>query len=408
MGLLESLNARDARVRRGMDDVLGFDPLARVFLRGVAGLGRATLVQVQGAPGSGKTEFMRRCVHLIEEGRDTLGEAAEALHPVAAWYNPWVYGRQGNLLAGLVGAICKVGRSAGLSEKGRDLVNSTGRIRLDGTVAEVNGSALSPGEVDPVDRLRRGFVQLVDAARGEASGRLLVFVQDLDQLAPSARLAFLDAARLILGGDPELTLVVGLGREAALSAVRSRDPGLSDLAAERVLSGFVDLVISVPGVPAAAVETVLRRVLGPRVRRIEAAFGADAVPSVAEAIERCGPVGPRMVERLGARLHLLAEMVLDRQATVALSPAQWGWIVLAEQWPDFRRFVLRGGEVRWAELVAAVVAGGRGKVEVENELEEWLATDPLLAEFLFVHTDAFVREPQSLRQVESFLVAAGF
>lgn len=408
MALLESLNARDARVRRGLDDNLGFDPLARVFLRGVAGLGRATVVQVQGAPGSGKVEFMRRCVHLVEDARDSLGEVAEALHPVAAWYNPWVYGRQGNLLAGLVGAVCRVGRQPGLIEKGRDLVNSTGRIRLDGSVAEVNGSALSPGEVDPVDRLRRGFAQLVDMVRGDGSGRLLVFVQDLDQLPPAVRMSFLDVARLLLGGDPEVTLVVGLGADAAVSACRSRDAGLSDVAAERVLAGLVDLVVNVPGLPADAVEAVLRRAIGPRIRRIEAAFGPQAVEGVAACVGRCGPVGPRRVERLATRMHLLAETVLDRRATVQLTTAQWSWIVLAEQWPEFRRFVLDGGEVRWIELVAAVVAGGRGTVEAENELEELLAGDPLLAEYLFFNTDAFAREPQSLRQVESFLVAAGF
>lgn len=409
MAILDTLNAHEARLRRGRDDVLGFDPAVRVFLRTAAWMGQGAVVQVQGAPGSGRNEFMRRCVRYVEIDRTALGAEAERLHPVTAWFNPWTYAKHGNLLAGLVAAVCRSGRTPGLSERGRDLVAGLGRLRFDGTVADGHGTALSAGEGDPIDKLRRGFANLVDLVRGEgATGKLLIFVQDLDQLPPEARMSFFDALRLVLGGDPEALVVVGLGREAALAAVRARDPGLSEVGAGRVLDDLFDLVVNVPAIRPPSFEGLLHHFLGARRVRVEAAFGTKAWPNLVEALQRCGPVGPRSLDRLCTRLHVLAEVVHDRGMTAALTPAQWGWLVLAEQWPEFRRFVTGGGAVRWAQLTAAVVAGGRGTHEVENEVEEWFANDPLLAEFLFGYADAFAHEAASLREAEAFLATAGF
>lgn len=413
MPITESLTPREMRGRAANEDALGLDRLARSFLRTVVRQGSGVVAHVQGAPGAGKNEFMRRCMHYIEVERDTLGtDVAPDLFGETAWYNPWAYAKQGNLLAGLVATIARTGSANNASQidRARDIVSQMNRMRFDGTVPEGAGPALTPNDADPVDRMRRGLVLLVDQIRQGQRGRLVVFVADLDQLPAAVRLAFLDGVRLLLGGGADIAVVIALGREAAIASIRAREGGLSDVAATRLLDEMVDFNVTVPKVEIRRIGSLLRRYLGVNEVVVRRAFGEDAINALTVAASH-RPLGiPRFLERLSARVLMLADYALEARAMRELSEAQWAWVVLAERWPEFRRFMIRGGKERWLQLkqsVSTMSPENAVRTAPPSEFLEWLRADPLLADYLRLHADGLDRDNMGVYWVEDLLLQAG-
>lgn len=410
MPIADSLTPREMRGRVPNEDTLGLDRLARSFVRTLIRQGPGTVAHVQGAPGSGKNEFMRRCMYWIEVERDALGaDIAGEVFPTTTWYNPWFYAKQGNLLSGLVATIARSGgNNNALIERARDIVGQLNRMRFDGTVPEVAGSALTPNDADPVDRIRRGLVMLAEQIKSGQRGRLVVFVADLDQLPAALRLAFLDGVRLLLSGGADISVVLSIGRESSIAAIRSREGDISEIAASRILDEIVDLAVTVPKVEIRRIGALLRRYLGTQEAVLRRAFGEDAVNGliVATAHRQLGI--PRFIERLASRVLLLADYTLESRAMRELSEAQWAWVVLSERWPEFRRFMIRGGKERWLQLKTAVAGLGEGARPGQiSEITDWLKGDPLLADYLRLHADGFDRDNMGVYWVEDILLQAG-
>jgi hypothetical protein len=412
MPITDSLTPREMRHRLANEDALGVDRLARSFLRTVVRQGPGCVAHIQGAPGSGKTELMRRCMYYVEQDRDALGtDVGPELFGTSTWYNPWTYAKQGNLLAGLVATIARsAGNIPSHIDRARDIVSQMNRMRFDGTVPEGAGSALSPQDADPVDRMRRGFANLVDQLRAGARGRLVIFVADLDQLPAPVRLAFLDGMRLLLGGGAEVAVIIALGRESGLAAVRAREGDISEVAASRILDEMVDVVVTMPKVEIRRVGSLLRRYFGPNEVVLRRAFGEDALNALIVAATH-RPLGiPRFLERLAARVMMLADFTLESRAMRELSEAQWAWVVLSERWPDFRRFMIRGGRDRWMQLKVAVNAltpDATRPAAAPADILEWLRDDLLLADYLRLHADGFDRDNMGVYWVEDLLLQAG-
>ena len=82
-----------------------------------------------------------------------------------------------------------------------------------------------------------------------------------------------------------------------------------------------------------------------------------------------------MIFRLVQRVLLLAEYALESRNTRELTEAQWCWVIVSERWPDFRRFMIRGGRRRWAALSVAVsaLASGQayGAASGDGEIGRW-------------------------------------
>ena len=91
--------------------------------------------------------------------------------------------------------------------------------------------------------------------------------------------------------------------------------------------------------------------------------------------------------------------------------AQWCWVIVSERWPNFRRFMIRGGRHRWAALsvaVSALAAGhSRGAASPDSEIGRLLAADPILAEYLKLHADGFERDADGILWLENLLLASG-
>lgn len=411
MPIADTLSQRDLRARVPNEDALGLDRAARAFLRTLARMGPATFAHVQGAPGSGKTEFMRRCMHYVENDREALGaEAAQELHPTTVWYNPWHYAKQGNLLTGLISTIARAGgANATLIDRARDIAGQMNRLRFDGAPQEGAGSGLNPGDTDPLERTRRGIVLLVEALKGGARGHLVIFIAELDQLPADVRIAFLDGMRVLFGGGADVSVVVAMGREAGLASVRAREGTVSDQAATRILEELVDIGVTIPKLEIRRIGALLRRYLGTGEAVVRRAFGEDALNGLTVASAH-RPLGiPRFIERLASRVLLLAEFTLECRAMRELSEPQWAWVILSERWPDFRRFMIRGGKERWLQLKQSVVMmGPEGpRAGVPADMAEWMRKDLILADYLRLHADGFERDIQGVYWVEDLMLQAG-
>ena len=410
MPIADTLTPRDLRGRIPNEDALGLDRVCRSFLRTIARLGPGTFAHVQGAPGAGKTEFMRRCMHYLEQDREALGaDATNELCPVTVWYNPWHYAKQGNLLAGLAATIARAGggQNPAVIDRARDVVGQMTRMRFDGTVPEGGGSALNPGDADPVDRMRRGMVLLTEQVKAQHRGRLVIFIAELDQLPATVRMGFLDGLRVLFGGGADVAVIIALGHESATAAIRSREGQVSDVAATRILDEIVDVAVTVPKMEIRRIGPLLRRFLGAGELVVRRAFGEEAINGLTVACAH-RPLGiPRYLERLASRVLLVAEFAIEMRALRELSEAQWSWIIISERWPDFRRFMIRGGKDRWLQLKETVSQIGPEGARGGTEMLGMLQKDPILADYLRLHADGFERDIQGVYWVEDLLLQAG-
>jgi hypothetical protein len=368
-------------------------------------------VHVQGAPGAGKTEFLRRCMHHVETDRELLGaEIAADYLSHAAWFHAGASARHTHPLAGLVSAIARAGGAGpAVVERAREVSLLLGRLRFDGTLPDGPVGGLNPADPDPVDRLRRLFPAFVDSVRASPRGRLLVLVAGLDAVHAPQRLAFLEGLRVLASSAPEALFVVGLGREAAHAAVRAREGEVPEPVITRILDDFCDLSVNVPKLEVRRIGPLLRRMLGSGEPAVRRAFGEQSIEVLSAACGHRMLGGPRLLERLASRASLLAEFAVEARMVRELGEAEWAWVVLSERWSDFRRFMIRGGKDRWLQLKHAVGAIGAGSDGPPNspDIAAWLRNDLLLADYLRLYARAFENDLQSIYWIDDVMLRAG-
>lgn len=396
------------------EDLLGQDRLTRAFLRVLSRMAPGSLIAVHGAPGSGKTDFMRRMATLASE----LGQAGNSgvtFAPNVVWYDPWAFAKEGHILAGLLSNIAaSVPRPTSfILERARDVSTYLSKMHFGTTMAPGFGSLLAEGHLDPIDRVHTGFVGLVEGVKAGSPGRLLVLVDGLDDLAPPLRFLFIDGVRLLLQSGADVTVILSIGREAALAAIRAREGEIPDASAARHLDELVDLTLTVPNLDSRRIAALLRRYLGEGETVLLRSFGEVALQGLSAAVSYRPLGSPRFLQRLAARLVLISEFMVEVRASRELSEAQWAWIVLSERWPDFRRFVIRGGHERWRDLKRAVtlLTGAGNPAELNSPgvpaVMDWLRQDPILAEYLRGFADSFDRDAEAIFWVENLLLSAG-
>jgi hypothetical protein len=402
----------DVRREPGQDDVIGQDRLARSVLRVLGRMPMGSVVAVHGAPGSGKGEFFRRMAWLAHVGTRTgRGETIPGLFPAVVWYDPWAWSKQGGVLAGVVAAVARSAAQPQLHmDRAREIISNINKLRLDGEELEGQTTAFSGLEADPVEAVVDGFVQLVEAVKGGRNTRLLIFVDQVDRLAPGLRLQVLDGLRLLMLGTPGASAVICVGREAAETAIRHRDGEMPDQSVQRELSAYLDLAVTVPGLDVRRIGTLLRENLGPGEALVRRAFGPEAITGLSAAVAHRPLGSPRLLRRLAWRVQLLAEYAHEARVNRELTEAQWAWVIVSERWPSFRRFMIRGGRDRWVGLKQVAAAFADKKLPaggLRPELVEWLDGDLLLADYLRLHADGFGRDTEGIFWLESLMLTAG-
>lgn len=401
------------------EDVFGQDRLVRSLLRVVARVPAGAVVGVHGAPGSGRDEFVRRVAWLAGPGRGR-SEAVAGIHPRVVWFDAWSWCKQGHVATGVVAATAAdIPRGNQAFEKALELGMTVARMQYDGGVPETPGVALNTSEIDPVAAVGQDFARVVEVIRGGRSGRIVLVVDGADRLAPAGRRVLLDSLRVLLSASPELVAIISIGQESALDALRDSGVEMDDTSARRVLEDLFDLSITVPNLEVRRIGTLLRDYIGPAESTVRRSFGREALTGITAAVAHRPLGSPRFLQRLAWRTVLLAEFAAEIRATRVLSEAQWAWVIISERWPDFRRFMIRGGRQRWVELARAVqsmqsgkpdlvsVRGPGGPVPLRSGIGAWLEGDLILADYLRLHAEGFARDGEGIFWLENLMLAAG-
>jgi len=402
------------------EDVIGQDRLARSLLRVIARMPAGSIVAVHGAPGSGRDEFVRRLAWLAGPGRGRAGDVPAGIHPEVLWLDAWSWCKQGHVVSGLVGAVANGLRQQGPTrERARELAAVMSRMRFDGSMPEVPGSAFSSRSVDPVADVGRAFAGLVDKVREPRGGRLVLVVDGAERLTPAGIWQLLDGMRATLVLAPEIVMVLSIGREAVVEALRVHHGEMAESSAIRILDDIFDLTVTVPNLEVRRIGTLLREYIGNAENTVRRSFGREALTGLSAAVAHRPLGSPRFLKRLAWRTVLLAEFAAEMRATRVLSEAQWAWVIISERWPDFRRFMIRGGRKRWVELARAVqkmksgkpdlvaVSGGAAPVALRSGIADWLADDLILNDYLRLHAEGFAHDGEGIFWLENLMLAAG-
>jgi hypothetical protein len=393
------------------EDLYGHDRMAKAFLRTILRLKSGSAVAVHGAPGSGKNQFLLRCAWLLQAERHTIGfDPTTPSAGVWCWYNPWLYQKHGNILAGLVATMAHHATDRAALDRARDIVGHINRMHFGEDMPESAGTGIQRGDLNPIERVRQGFVALCQLLKQSADGRVLVFIEDMDMLSPSARLLLFEGLRLLATPESDVTFVLSVGRESALESMRVREPGIGDQSAAHCLAELLDLSITVPGMDIRRISLLLRKHIGSE-QLVKKAFGNDAIDALSHACAS-RPLGmPRFLERLAGRITLLAEFAVDTRSSRELSEAQWAWVIISERWPDFRRFMLRGGRDRWGHLrhaLGGLSSSGAGfRPDADPTMVEWLQKDLIFADYLRIYAEEFEREADAVYWLETLQLACG-
>ncbi len=410
MPTLSHVDPRPVLQSLAAQDLFGHDRMAKAFLRTIVRLKSGSAVAVHGAPGSGKNQFLLRCAYLMQAERHTIGfDPASPAAGAWCWFNPWLYQKHGNILAGLVATMAHHTDDRAALDRARDIVGHINRMHFGEDMPETAGTGIQRGDLNPIERVRQGFVNLTQLLKQAAPGRVLVFIEDMDMLSPSARLLMFEGLRLLATPESDVTFVLSVGRESALDSMRVREPGITDQSAAYCLAELLDLSITVPGMNVRRIAQLLRRNVDEAL--VKRAFGPDAIDALSQACAS-RPLGmPRFLERLAGRITLLAEFAVDTENSRELSETQWAWIIVSERWPDFRRFMLRGGRDRWRHLRHALgglsSAGNGFKADADPTMVQWLNQDLIFADYMRLYAGEFEREADAVYWLETLQLACG-
>ena len=403
MPTTEIVNPRRHFATHVMEDRLGQDRLARSLLRTLGQLPPGSVVGLHGGPGSGKEQLLLRMAWILQKERDQLEwNTGYPVNSNYAWFNPWAAARSGDVMAGMVAALTRAGPGINThAEAAREAARAF----------EALHTGAGGGRNDPIENARGALARLVASVKRNQPGRVLAMVDGSDHLAPSTRLKRLEGLRLAMTRRVDLTVIVGIGRESALEAIRSRDTSLSDESAARSLDDLLDMVVTTPAINTQRVGALLRSALEPFEARVIEAFGDNAIHGLTAAATNPSLAIPRFLERLALRVGHLAEYTIETRTGRELSNTQWAWIIISERWGTFRRFMIRGGRDRWIGLqdVVAQLSGGapRPTLSVRPLVMDQLQADPLLASYLRRHGEGFERDAQGIFWLETLLLAAG-
>ncbi len=394
------------------EDLVGLDRLARSLTRQISRIPAPAMVAVHGAPGSAKRDFLRRVSSLLSDPRSLGLEPGRELYPDLIWFDAWSYSKQGNVLAGLVARVAKSGPGGtAMQERARDVIAQMNRLDFSDENPDNPGPAFTDGEMEPVERLQRGFAGLIHNVRAGRPGKVVVCVEGLDRLRPDVRWQVLDGLRLMVGETADVALLVAIGGQSAAMAARHAEGDLPGAIIEQVLTDLFDLSITVPSLEVRRIGSMLQRHLGADGQLLRKAFGPDAVLGLSAAVAHRPLGSPRFIFRLVQRVLLLSEYAIESRSSRELSEAQWCWVIVSERWPDFRRFMIRGGRRRWAALSVAVsaLASGQayGAASGDGEIARLLQSDPILSEYLKLHADGFERDADGIVWLENLLLASG-
>lgn len=247
-------------------DAFGFRPYISAVHETVAAATTLPLtVGVFGPWGSGKSSFMRMWEDLLTPTTRTL------------WFNPWKYDQKIQVWAALIQSLLaemRTSSSAGLKEKAKRLARTATWLGLraglgtasqvlthgvidKSTIGEILDSVADDGSsyYRDLNRFELDFADAVGEFVG-STGRLVVFIDDLDRCTPQAALSVLEALKLFVG-DARCVFVLAMDFDL-LSAIAEMKFGENlQIAGSAYLEKIVQLPFFLPDIDFDAIRAAL-------------------------------------------------------------------------------------------------------------------------------------------------------
>lgn len=260
---------------------------------------------------------------------------------------------------------------------------------------------------DDVKKVRKAFKELIDATLEShgPTGRLVVFLDDLDRCLPDRAIWLIEATKLLLADsadDARAVFVFGLDRRIVGEAIRVRYPGSSLYTGESYLEKIFDLSLEAPPVRPnrEGLQDFLRRIGdGAALDAVSPSFcGADDLLEVLSS-----PVfaNPRVIKRVVNRLYLLTQGRTLPEITLA-PKRRAAWVAGTERFRTFRHFFAQASEEELIALDTAVsAASGTGLNPEQSSVHT-----PPAAVRAFVDTPGFIGFYRDLLDVKQRHAAA--
>jgi hypothetical protein len=382
--------------------------MALSLLRTLEHLGHGSMIAIFGKPGAGSDFFMKRLAWMLSGGRQRARLRTSSLLPNPAWYDSWLATPNRSPLTGLAGAIAQSALNPqGATDRASDFITQLNRLHNEQTSGAAGG--MRPGGELPMVRVQRSFKQMVNVARGGRSGRLVLFLSNLDRITALRRWELLEGLALLLEGGAEVSVVMSLDPVDLQSSLRARDPHIDADQCRLVCDRIFDLTLEIPPLGVRRISTLLRRYVGESEEIIQQSFGRDSVNRLSVAVAH-EPLGsPRFLRLLAVRALMLAEFAQEARGSKPLTEAQWAWVVVSQRWPQLRTYMHT--TARWAELRQTLIwlqkSDRNPREMVRSSLVRTLESDPDLYRYLRIQAEGFENETDGLLWIEGLLRAAG-
>jgi hypothetical protein len=401
-------------------DPLGQRGVINTLITAVSAIEPPACIALYGPWGSGKTVLMRNAERQLK-----------ASQHVTAWFDPWLYERQEDVLTPLIRHVLKaVQTPAGAKtdtwkKNAKTLVTSIGRVVLkagfrallantigyvgDGTATEksLGKDSFSDDDLDtwtddtdPVEQIRDAFEKVVNLALGDAKDgrKLVVFLDDLDRCLPAKVVELIEAVKLLLcGAQGRVVFVFGLDRAVVGEAIRQQYPGSSSYTGESYLEKIFDLSLETPPVSTTRLKAYAEAILAPLRARHTLGNSDIDLPALTKPFGN-GEAGlallirvlsepyfanPRLIKRTINRLFLLSQSTdtcawISRNRSHQMAEYYLRWLAGAERFRAFRmQFISEYGQNH-------------------DAWKQPDASTPLLKTYISPLTPAFTGEPGKL------------
>ena len=213
------------------NDVLGREAQVKPFCSILAGIETPGVLSVDAPWGTGKTAFMKMCSAWIRSADFASRDVA------IAEFNAWKQSHTGSALKDIVAAV-----TSQIPEVNDAQQRVAALLRREAT--KVASGGLIPDEVFEIGEVSNAHIDRFRKSLGifaEASGRLIIFVDELDRCRPDYAMQVLECLRHLFDARGVL-VVLTVNQEALNQAVGS----LRGLEGERYLRRFVDQTIWLP------------------------------------------------------------------------------------------------------------------------------------------------------------------
>ncbi len=208
-------------------------------------------VGIFGAWGSGKSSFMNMIQGLIKEQADNKIKTI--------WFNPWKYDKKEDIWNALIQTILnsiieEQTLKQGVKDKAKELALATTWLALKKTLTAITAGVISEGDLDKVveafnekdekyyrhiNQFEKDFADVVNDYTN--SGKLVIFIDDLDRCLPENAITVLESLKLFIG-DAHCIFVLGMDHSIVEAGIKSRYGKDAPIAGR----DYLDKIIQVP------------------------------------------------------------------------------------------------------------------------------------------------------------------